>query len=337
MKESKMKAKLAIGVVLAAGLAISPAAATAAKSKRYLKHPGKPCAKHYVKKTEKVKKRKDGKKVKVKETLCVYVAPKAPVSPATKPAAIITTPSPTQTVTTLSIKRSPQELFKKELGKEGCWNLTSLKEDLSVVSGLEGSVGEGGLGGLEGGLEGLEAEEEVLEKDLKGITAELCFYEAEAQVKTPGGAAIAGATTLDFTNGLEAGRQWILPASGRLPLVELTVNVGEHTLTALVSMELGSLVAEVLTKFPIAELEEGLEGVVVPPEGGEGGEGEVVAPEVNLAKEAALVLGAIPAIPIVGMSDGTGPFTGSGGWTVSAKYAGSTEFSASESAPTPIH
>jgi hypothetical protein len=64
----------------------------AAPVKQYRATPHKACRSNYVKRTEKVKKRKRGRVAKVKETFCVYVAPKPPPPPAPSP---ITPPAPT--------------------------------------------------------------------------------------------------------------------------------------------------------------------------------------------------------------------------------------------------
>jgi hypothetical protein len=73
--------------ILALALLAFPAAASASPVKQYvLKHPKhEHCKAHYVKKVEQVKVREHGKLVKVKETFCVYQAPKPAATPAPMP------------------------------------------------------------------------------------------------------------------------------------------------------------------------------------------------------------------------------------------------------------
>jgi hypothetical protein len=75
--------------------------ATAGAKQYVLKHPRhENCRTHYVRKVEKVKRREHGRTVKVRETFCVYVAPKPvkTVAPATTtPTPVATTPAPTVT------------------------------------------------------------------------------------------------------------------------------------------------------------------------------------------------------------------------------------------------
>jgi hypothetical protein len=71
-----------------------PAVAQATTKQYVLPHPKREhCRAHYVKKVERVKVREHGRTVKVRETVCVYVAPKKTPVKATTPAA--TTPAPT--------------------------------------------------------------------------------------------------------------------------------------------------------------------------------------------------------------------------------------------------
>jgi hypothetical protein len=74
-----------------------PGVAAAKPVKQYvLRHPKREhCKAHYVKKAETVKKREHDRTVKVHETLCVYVAPKAPAKATTPaPKTPASTPSP---------------------------------------------------------------------------------------------------------------------------------------------------------------------------------------------------------------------------------------------------
>jgi hypothetical protein len=107
MKRLSKRLVIAVSVVLAA--AATPAQAT---TKQYvLKHPKhEHCRAHYIKRTETVKKREHDRTVKVRETLCIYVAPTAsapntpgngtPATPTTPLAPI--TPQPTPVVTLAS-------------------------------------------------------------------------------------------------------------------------------------------------------------------------------------------------------------------------------------------
>jgi len=85
--------RLALTALLAA-----LAFATTASAKQYiLKHPKhEHCRAHYVRKVEKVKRRERGHTVKVRETVCVYVAPKAPAK--------VTTPAPATTPVSPTVK-----------------------------------------------------------------------------------------------------------------------------------------------------------------------------------------------------------------------------------------
>ncbi len=75
---------------------IVPTGAQAAPVKQYvLKHPKREhCRAHYVKKVERVKKREHGRTVKVRETVCVHVAPK-PAAKVVAPAPPVVTVAPT--------------------------------------------------------------------------------------------------------------------------------------------------------------------------------------------------------------------------------------------------
>jgi hypothetical protein len=77
------------------GSLLMPGVAAAKPARQYvLKHPKhEDCRMHYVKRTELVKKHKHGRTVKLRETLCVYVAPKK--APAKPTAPTPTTPTPT--------------------------------------------------------------------------------------------------------------------------------------------------------------------------------------------------------------------------------------------------
>jgi hypothetical protein len=93
---------------------VLPAVAGATPAKQYvLKHPRhEHCKAHYVKKVETVRVRKAerrvefGRTVKVRETFCVYVAPKTAPAPPTLPAPVATPAPPVEpfaTTTTLSV------------------------------------------------------------------------------------------------------------------------------------------------------------------------------------------------------------------------------------------
>jgi hypothetical protein len=88
--------RYAIGALLIA-LAVS-AVARAATKQYVLPHPSREhCRAHYIKKAETVKKRARNKTTTVRETFCVYVAPKleaSPVTPAPTVPAPVTTPTP---------------------------------------------------------------------------------------------------------------------------------------------------------------------------------------------------------------------------------------------------
>lgn len=94
--------RYAIGVLLAA-LLVS-AVAQAATKQYVLPHPSREhCRAHYVKKVETVKKRGQHKTTRVRETFCVYVAPKpealgvAPAPVVSAPAPAVPVPAPTPT------------------------------------------------------------------------------------------------------------------------------------------------------------------------------------------------------------------------------------------------
>jgi hypothetical protein len=108
-----MNVKLASQATIAGTLAILLIPPSAASARRYmLKHPNREhCKAHYAKKIEKLKKREQGKTVILKETLCVYVAPKktsatpSPITTKPTPIANSTTPAepPLVTRTTLTV------------------------------------------------------------------------------------------------------------------------------------------------------------------------------------------------------------------------------------------
>ncbi len=87
-------------------------AAQASTVKQYvLRHPKhEHCKAHYVKKIETVKKREHGRAVKLRETVCVYVKPKAA---ATMPASTPTAPAPTVSLKARldSVEQSPANPF----------------------------------------------------------------------------------------------------------------------------------------------------------------------------------------------------------------------------------
>jgi hypothetical protein len=93
MLSDQMGSKLLVLCALAL-LTMVSGVATAKSAKQYvLKHPKhERCRRHYVRKVEKVKRREHGHTVKVRETVCVYVAPK-PVGETTPK----TTPAPAST------------------------------------------------------------------------------------------------------------------------------------------------------------------------------------------------------------------------------------------------
>lgn len=69
---------------------VAPTGAQAKPAKQYvLKHPKREhCRAHYVRKVEKVKRREQGRTVKVRETFCVSVSPNAPAKTATPSATV---------------------------------------------------------------------------------------------------------------------------------------------------------------------------------------------------------------------------------------------------------
>jgi len=82
--------------ILAVGALAFPIAALAGTAKQYvLKHPTREhCKAHYTRKVETVKVREHHKTVKVKETFCVYVAPKPTPTPTLAPPTPTPTPTP---------------------------------------------------------------------------------------------------------------------------------------------------------------------------------------------------------------------------------------------------
>jgi hypothetical protein len=74
-------------MIVAAVLLVLPASAAATTVKQYKPKTHARCRTHYVRRRETVKEHKHGKVVKVKETFCVYVAPKAAKPTAAAPTA----------------------------------------------------------------------------------------------------------------------------------------------------------------------------------------------------------------------------------------------------------
>jgi hypothetical protein len=91
----------ALGLLVGAGAGIAASAWASAASRQYvLKHPKhEHCKAQYIKKAETVKRRGEhGRAMKVRETLCVYVAPaKAPIMTTTRPATVSIPMIPTPT------------------------------------------------------------------------------------------------------------------------------------------------------------------------------------------------------------------------------------------------
>ena len=74
---ARTKRSRLVGVAVALGVLAAPAQASAQAKQYVLRHPKhEHCRTHYVKRAETVKKHERGRSVKVRETLCVYVAPK---------------------------------------------------------------------------------------------------------------------------------------------------------------------------------------------------------------------------------------------------------------------
>jgi hypothetical protein len=88
--------------IAAACLLALPISADAAPAKHYKPKPHASCRAHYVKRHRTVREREHGKVLKVKETFCLYVAPKTqpppttPITPLTTPPTA--TPAPTVTL-----------------------------------------------------------------------------------------------------------------------------------------------------------------------------------------------------------------------------------------------
>ena len=104
----------ALGTILL-GLVAAVAAATP-KHQYVLKHPKREhCKAHYMKKMKMVRVRRRGKVVRVRKTICVWVAPQkagTPVQPPPQP----TPPAPQATTTTLTVKPRGCEFFSYEFG-----------------------------------------------------------------------------------------------------------------------------------------------------------------------------------------------------------------------------
>jgi hypothetical protein len=79
--------------------------ATTVKQYKPKAHAG--CRAHYVKRVETVREHKHGKVVKLKETWCVYVAPKATPKPVTTTTTPVTTTTTTSTTSTNTIPAAP--------------------------------------------------------------------------------------------------------------------------------------------------------------------------------------------------------------------------------------
>ena len=104
--------------IVAALLLALPASAGATPVKQYKPKPDAACRAHYVKRRETVKEHKHGKVVKVKETFCVYVAPKAKKPTTTTPTT--TTPASILTLAAVHPAGDGREHGRRPLRLAGC-------------------------------------------------------------------------------------------------------------------------------------------------------------------------------------------------------------------------
>jgi hypothetical protein len=201
---------------------------TAFAAKQYtLKHPKhERCEAHYVKKAETVKKRERGRAVKVRETLCVYVAPtKAPIT-TTTPAATVPAPSPITTAAPTPEPTAPAPAPKTpETKKEP----ESKKEPTKPSGPLETSttlnVGTPDCNILDSGI------------------VDQCIYNLSASVTSPDGAVTSPSPNLIFTNPEKPGEGWKI---SELSSLELRVNVErfESIVSTSLSNPMYGLIAE---------------------------------------------------------------------------------------------
>jgi hypothetical protein len=164
---------------------------TAFAAKQYvLKHPShEHCKAHHIKKVETIKRHEHGRTVKVHETFCVFVAPKAPVTvtPTHTPAPV-TTPTPQAPAVTPPVE------------KPGPLTTTTLT--IGPPQDCELELLDGGLGAVNS-----------------------CLYAISATVNAGATVLPAAAVVFVFTNPGEPGKEWTVNGVGAFELRAQTESI----------------------------------------------------------------------------------------------------------------